>query len=106
MIHQEANPRGPGGHPEYHEILRELGALHEIKSNGYGTYDSPLENFYAVGRVNQRAPYAYAMDRMTEKLARANILYLNGRIDELEEEFKDIASLAICAEALRRESVR
>jgi hypothetical protein len=76
--------------------------VHEEKSGGYGTGDDPLANYVAVGVSNGRAPFMYALDRMTEKITRCQSLYQQGRVAELEEEFKDMASLALCAEALRR----
>ena len=91
------------GHPEYYVILDELEDLHALKSGGYGTGQDPFANFTAVSAVSGRARYEYPIERMIEKLTRAQSLIAQGRIDELGEEFGDIAGLAVCAEVMRRE---
>ena len=83
-------------------IHDELVDVHVQKSKGYGNGTDPLANYTAVGAINGRPPYMYAVDRIIEKLTRVQSLEAQGRTDELEEEFKDVASLALCAEALRR----
>jgi hypothetical protein len=90
------------GDPDWLKAHAELVQVHEEKSGGYGTGDDPLANYVAVGVSNGRAPFMYALDRITEKITRCQSLYQQGRVAELEEEFKDMASLALCAEALRR----
>ncbi len=88
--------------PNWVQAWQELLALHEEKSGGYGTGADALANYVAVSAVNGRPPYMYAIDRIVEKATRAQSLEAQGRVGELEEEFMDIASGALCAEALRR----
>jgi hypothetical protein len=90
------------GDPHWLDTHAELLDMHFEKSGGYGTGEDPLANFVAVAAANGKSPYMYALDRMTEKIARCRSLEAQGRIDELGEEFPDLAGLSICAEALRR----
>jgi hypothetical protein len=92
-----------GGHPGYTALLGELHVLHKLKSGGYGTGDDPFANFTAVAARRDQPRFLYALDRLVEKVARCDSLIAQERYDELGEEFKDIASLALCAESMRRE---
>lgn len=95
-----------GGHPEFLKQLDEMKDLHLLKSGGYGTGSDPFANFTAVAAVGGRARFEYPLDRIVEKVTRAKSLIQQGRISELGEEFADIAGLAMCAEAMRREDTR
>jgi hypothetical protein len=90
------------GDPNWLAAHRELRPLHIEKSSGYGTGADPLANFTAVAAASGRPAFAYPIERLIEKAARCESLIAQGRHAELEEEFKDMASLALCAEALRR----
>lgn len=92
----------PSGSDQYSAILKELEELHSLKSGGYGTGEDPYNNFSAVAVLTGQPRYLYATLRAIEKLTRVLSLHEQGRVEELSEEFTDIASLAICAEALRR----
>ena len=94
---------GEGGHPIYRQVIAERLALHIEKSSGYGTGDDPFANFTAVARVKGQARFIYPIDRCQEKLTRIYSLIDQGRYGELEEEFKDCASLFDCATAMLRE---
>lgn len=94
------------GHPDFLDLIEECRELHTIKSGGYGTGADLFANFTAVARAKGRPRYEYAVDRALEKTTRVYSLMAQGRVDELEEEFKDIASLFLCAEAMRREDIR
>jgi hypothetical protein len=95
-------PPTAGGDPEYLKLLDELRALHVTKSAGYGTGEDPLANFTAVAAHSGQPAFVYPVLRAVEKLSRWASLYDQGRLDELEEEHLDVASLLLCAEALRR----
>lgn len=71
------------------------------KSGGYGTGADPLANFTAVASVTGEPAWRYPRRRILEKLARIESLEAQGRLGEIAEEHLDIASLALCAEALR-----
>lgn len=91
------------GHPGYLACLDELEELHRVKSGGYGTGADPFANFTAVGELAGQPRYVYALHRLIEKATRCTSLIAQGRVDELGEEFTDMAGLALCAEAMRRE---
>ena len=94
---------GGQGHPEYMRLLDEMRELHKVKSGGYGTGSDPFANFTRIAAVTGRHRFEYPIERMIEKLARAHSLIEQGRTSEVGEEFKDIAGLALCAEAMRRD---
>ena len=91
------------GHPGYKKLLAERLDLHVEKSRGYGTGSDPFANFTAVARAKGQPRYLYPVDRVQEKLTRIYSLHAQGRVGELEEEFKDCASLLDCATAMLRE---
>ncbi len=92
-----------GGHPGYLKLLEERVALHIEKSDGYGTAEDPFANYTAVAAARGEPRYLYALDRVTEKLVRIRQLHAAGRVDLLEEEFKDCASLFDCATVMLRQ---
>lgn len=91
-----------GGDPDWLAVWESLLSLHIEKSSGYGTGDDPLANFGLVSELTGLPAFVYPLLRSQEKIARCWSLYVKGDIDALSEEFKDIASLMLCAEALRR----
>ena len=91
------------GHPEYMKVLAERKELHIEKSSGYGTGEDPFANFTAVATLTGQPRYLYPVHRTIEKLTRVLSLHAQGRTWDLEEEFKDCASLLDCATALLRE---
>lgn len=90
----------PGGDPDWLAVWESLLSLHIEKSSGYGTGDDPLANFTSVAALSGEPAWLYPLRRSVEKLARCESLYRQGRTGDLAEEFKDIASLALCASAL------
>ena len=91
------------GHPGYLAALEELRALHLEKSGSYGTPADPFGNFTAVASLSREARFRYPVERIVEKCARCFSLLEQGRFDELDEEFGDMAGLALCALAMRRD---
>lgn len=88
----------PGWYAEWVKLL----ALHREKSSGYGTDADPLANFTAIAALSGDPAWLYPLRRSIEKLARCESLYRQGRTGDLAEEFRDIASLSLCALALLR----
>lgn len=86
-------------------ILAEMQALHDEKSAGYGSDQDPLHNFNGVAKVAGEKNFYYPMLRITEKMVRAINLYEADRLSatDLGEELKDVALLAVLAEAMRRQ---
>ena len=98
--------QGGQGHPGYLRLLKERVELHILKSSGYGTEADPFANFTGVAEIKGQPRYEYAIDRVTEKLIRVHSLMRQGREDELEQEFTDMASLLDCATTMLREDRR
>lgn len=96
-------PKPGKGDPTFLSLLDEIRELHLVMSGGYGADAEPFATFTAVAAVSGTARYEYPILRMIEKLTRAQSLIAQGGIDELGEEFGDIAGLALCAEAMRRQ---
>ncbi len=96
-------PFGVVNPDQYDQILEELRTLHSVKSGGYGTGEDGYANFTAVAALTGQPRYLYATLRAIEKLTRVLSLHEQGRVQELSEEFGDVASLMICAESMRRE---
>ena len=94
------------GDPGWLDAHAALLKVHYLKSSGYGTDADPLANFTAIAEMTGEPPWRYPIRRMLEKLARCVSLDKQGRQEELEEEFTDIASLALCATSLRRRSAQ
>lgn len=95
-------PRGKG-HPGFLASLDDIRELHQLKSGGYGDDSDPFANFTAVAAVTGRARYEYPIERIIEKVTRIRSLIDQGRINELAEEYGDIAGLALCGLAMLRE---
>ena len=91
------------GNPTYLGLLDEIRTLHLVKSSGYGTSDDPFANFAAVSQSSGDPRYRYPVQRVAEKASRFFSLLDQGRVDELEEELTDMASLCLCAAAMLRE---
>lgn len=96
------DPRSQVGDPEFLAYLDELRELHLLKSGGYGTGSDPYSNFTLVSAASGEPRHRYPRRRIVEKLARLESLDAQGRVEELEEEYGDIAGLAICALAMLR----
>ena len=101
--HALAAIREQTGHPGYRKLLDERWGLHQEKSGGYGTGKDPFANFTAVAQLTGQPRYLYPVHRTIEKLTRVLSLHAQGRVGELEEEFKDCASLLDCATTMLRE---
>lgn len=89
------------GDPLWIEAHDELRALHLRKSATYGTTADPLANFADIAAVANQQPERYVLERIVEKCSRALHMIDAGKADEVKE-YPDVASLALCAEALRR----
>ena len=96
------DPRTVDGDPDYVQGVQDLLELHLLKSGGYGTGMDRFANFTLVGKATGEPRHRYPRRRMLEKIARLESLDAQGRVDELEEEYLDIAGLAMCCLAVLR----
>ncbi len=101
----------PGGrHPNsarFHDILRELGTLHDRKQRDYGKDDDPFANVRASSEWGM-PEWVGAMLRLTDKVRRLQALRANGRLanESAEDSMRDIAVYAIIALVLFEEEAK
>lgn len=89
----------PPGDQHWHAAHGELRELHVEKSSTYGNDADPLANFTESAQIlGKPAEYAVLV-RILDKVARAVHMIDAGRATDVKE-YPDIASLALCAEAL------
>jgi hypothetical protein len=74
--------------------------LHKEKSSTYGTGEDRLANFTKLGEAAHQPAERYAVERLIEKAIRALHMIDAGQAQDVRE-YPDLASLALCAEALR-----
>ncbi len=80
----------------FHEILGELGRLHDEKSIGYGTHDDPLANVRASEDWGISA-WQGAMIRACDKVKRLQSYAQKGSLpfEAIEDAFKDLAVYSV-----------
>ena len=105
---QMAQDVKPTRHPNsarFHEILEELGGLHDIKQADYGRGDDPFANIRASVEWGV-LPWVGAMVRLNDKIRRLQSLILNGRLanESAEDSLRDIAVYAVIALGLYEET--
>lgn len=91
----------PSGDRHWHVAHAELRDLHIEKSSTYGSKLDPLANFTQAAEILGKPDEYPVLGRMLDKLIRAANMIEQGRADDVKE-WPDLASLALCAEALRR----
>ena len=87
--------------PTIVQVYEELYQLHVEKSGTYGDDEDRLANFTRLADRLEMDWEAIPVIRMGEKQIRVENMIADGLADDVKE-YKDIASLALCAEALRR----
>src|SRR3990167_5855584 len=97
-----------GRHPKsqrFHDILQELGALHDKKQRDYGRDDDPFANVRASNELGIE-PWVGAMVRLTDKVRRLQTLARRGQLanEAAEDSFRDIAVYAVIAAVLYEET--
>lgn len=91
----------PGRHPNsirFHQILEELGNLHDMKQADYGRGDDPFANVRASAEWGV-SPWVGAMVRATDKVRRLQSLIANGKLmnESAEDSLRDLAVYAVIA---------
>lgn len=88
-------PRHPGS-ARFHEILAELGALHDKKQADYGSDTDPFANVRASGEWGIQ-PWVGALLRLNDKVKRLQQFARKGMLanESAEDSFRDIAVYAI-----------
>jgi hypothetical protein len=90
-------PRHPSS-ARFHEILQELGDLHDAKSVGYGTDDDPLANCRASEKWGVPG-WQGTMIRASDKVQRLQAYAQKGDLpfESIEDAFRDLAVYAVIA---------
>lgn len=92
-----ANARHPNS-ARFHEILKELGDLHDKKQADYGRGDDPFANVRASSDWGVSG-WVGAMIRGSDKLRRLQSLIANGKLanESAEDSLRDLAVYSIIA---------
>lgn len=82
----------------FHEILRELGELHDQKQADYGTKTDPFANVRSSEDWGMPA-WVGAMVRASDKVRRLQSLVRNGKLENeaAEDSLRDLAVYAVIA---------
>ena len=82
----------------FHEVLQELGALHDLKQKDYGTDEDPFENVRSA-RDFGVSPALGAFIRMHDKVTRLKAFSVKGELhnESVEDNLRDIAVYAVIA---------
>ena len=92
------------GSKRFYEILKELGDLHAMKQQDYGTDADPFANIRAGDEWGIR-PWVNAMSRATDKVRRIQRYAERGHLanESVEDSFRDLAVHTIIALVLWEE---
>lgn len=99
--HPPADARPKGRHPNsarFHEILRELGELHDRKQQDYGSDKDPFANVRASTDWGI-PPHVGALVRLNDKVKRLQAFARKGSLanESAEDSMRDIAVYAVIA---------
>lgn len=102
---QDKRYRGaPTGSERFHEVLRELGELHDLKARDYGTEEDSFANIRGSQEWGVE-PWVGAMIRATDKVKRLQKLARHGELanEPAVDSFRDLAVYAVIALVLYEE---
>lgn len=91
----------------FHQLLAELGELHDKKQADYGRGDDPFANVRASEEWGVR-PWIGAMIRLNDKVRRLQSLVANGRLsnESADDSLRDIAVYAIISLVLYEQETK
>lgn len=94
-----------GGDPRFHELTRQMSALHAKKAADYGAADDILCNFHRAERIGIE-PWRACLSRLSDKWVRMEVYATKGTLanEGVEDTLIDIANLAILTLILHRET--
>jgi hypothetical protein len=98
----------PGMHPSaarFHQLLKEIGLLHDQKQQDYGRETDPFANVRSAEEWGIPG-WVYAMLRIGEKCHRLQAMRQNGKLanESAIDSFRDLAVYALIAEVLFEEA--
>lgn len=88
----------PKGHPRFHELLAEIGALHDAKQQDYGVATDPFANLRSA--TDWGIPqWVGAMLRAGDKVKRLQTFAQTGTLanEGVKDSFQDLAVYALIA---------
>lgn len=97
-------PKKLKGDPRFHQLLYEIGQLHDAKQRDYGTNVDPLANIRGASGWGV-PPWVAAMVRIGDKVRRLQRFAAKGELanESAEDSMLDIAVYALLALILYRE---
>ncbi len=97
-------PRHPSSQ-RFHDILKELGALHDKKQKDYGTDADPFNNIRASAKEWGIPAWVGAMLRATDKVRRLQKFADKGELanESVIDAFDDLAVYAVIARVMYEE---
>ena len=95
------------GDPRFHELLKELGRLHDKKQEDYGTDNDAFANVRGVQELGIK-PYVGALVRMSDKWKRIQKFARFGSLsnESFEDSLMDMAVYSLICLVLYREEQR
>ena len=92
------------GSDRFHELLNELGELHDKKQADYGSDEDPFANV-RQSREWGLDPWVGALVRLNDKVQRLKSMVRNGSLnnESAEDSMRDIAVYSIIALVLKEE---
>ena len=104
---EKINSEAPESHPlseRFHELLKEAGALHDVKQRDYGLDSDPFANVRGSSSWGMPS-WVGAMVRATDKIRRLQTFARKGELanESVEDAFMDLAVYAIIGRVLFEE---
>ena len=96
---------GDSGSPEFMQVLDELAAMHNRKSEDYGSEEDPFANIRNGGKLIGVSAWRACVLRIGDKIQRLQSYCRKGSLtnENVADTFLDLAGYAICALILYRE---
>lgn len=100
----EFKPKKSAGDPRFHELLKKIGDLHDLKQEDYGSDHDPFANVRA-SREWGVAPWVGALVRLNDKVHRLQRFACKGTLanESAEDSMLDIAVYALISYILYQE---
>ena len=99
-------PPAPKGDPRFHALLKQIGDLHDLKQQGYGTTHDAFANVRASEDFGIPG-WVGCMVRANDKMKRLQTYAQKGSLpcESVEDAFMDLAVYALIGLILFRESI-
>lgn len=100
------NSEARGSSQRFHELLTQIGDLHDRKQADYGTLEDPFNNVRQSALDWGLPPWVAAMIRATDKVRRLQTLHRKGSLanESAYDSLQDLAVYALIAYVLMEEA--